>query len=192
MRDIDGAQRLLGLFTSADCAEAIAGDLLEERRDRGGLWFWRHVLGAVLAVSRSALAAAPRRALSLVAAGCALFAIPAFAGVAAVGLFPQLIGTLVSWIVLSVFWWGGGLWSGASLVTVAETRGMAACLALALVGEALVIGFGLIGTWQHAVTVRSVAFYMIPLLSPAPLLAGGAIARLRAVASENRRLEQRW
>jgi len=192
MRDIDGAQRLLGLFTSADCAEAIAGDLLEERRDRGGLWFWRHVLGTVLAVSRSALAAAPRRALSLVAAGCALFAIPAFAGVASVGLFPQLIGTLVSWIVLSVFWWGGGLWTGASLVTVAETRGMAACLALALVGEALVIGFGLIGTWQHAVTVRSVAFYMIALLSPAPLLAGGAIARLRAVASENRRLEQRW
>jgi len=192
MRDIDGAQRLLGLFTSADCAEAIAGDLLEERRDRSGLWFWCHVLGTVLAVSRSALAAAPLRTLNLVAAGCALFAIPAFAGVAAVSLFPQLIGTLVSWIVLSVFWWGGGLWTGASLVTVAETRGMAACLALALVGEALVIGFGLIGTWQHAVTVRSVAFYMIALLSPAPLLAGGAIARLRAVASENRRLEQRW
>jgi hypothetical protein len=192
MRDIDRAQRLLGLFTSADCAEAIAGDLIEERRDRGGLWFWRQVLGTVFAVSRSAVTAAPLRALILVALGCALFAIPAFAGVAAVSLFPQLIGTLVSWIVLSVFWWGGGLWTGASLVTVAETRGMAACLALALVGEALVIGFGLIGTWQYALSVRSVAFYMIALLSPAPLLAGGAIARLRAVASGSRNREQRW
>ena len=28
------AQRLLSLFTSAECAEAIAGDLAEERRDR--------------------------------------------------------------------------------------------------------------------------------------------------------------
>jgi hypothetical protein len=191
MRDIDSAQRLLGLFTSADCAEAIAGDLIEERRNRGGLWFWRHVVGTVLAVSGSAVAAAPLRTLNLVAAGCALFAIPAFAGVAAVSLFPPLIGTLVSWIVLSVFWWGGGLWTGASLVTVAETRGMAACVALALVGEALVIGFGLIEAWQHAVSVRSVAFYMIVLLSPAPLLAGGAIARSRTVASRSHRLEQR-
>jgi hypothetical protein len=149
------------------------------------------VLGTVLAVSRSAVAAAPLRTLNLVAAGCVRFAIPAFAGVAAVSLFPQFIGTLVSWIVLSLFWWGGGLWTGASLVTVAEARGMAACVALALVGEALVIGFGLIGAWQHAVSMRSVAFYMIALLSPAPLLAGGAIARSQAVASGSHRLEQR-
>jgi hypothetical protein len=190
MRDVEGAQRLLGLFTSADCAEAIAGDLIEERRDRGGLWFWCHVLGTVLAVSRAAVTASPLRALNLVAVGCVLFAVPAFAGVAAVGLFPQLIGTLVSWIVLSVFWWGGGLWTGASLVTVAKTRGMAACVALALVGEAVVIGFGVIGAWQHALSVRSIAFYMIAVLSPAPLLAGGAIARSLAVASGSHRLEQ--
>jgi hypothetical protein len=192
MPDIDRAQRLLGLFTSADCAEAIAGDLIEERRRRGGFWFWRHVLGTVLAVSRSAVTDAPLQALNLVAAGCALFATPAFAGVAAVNLFPQLIGTLVSWIVLSLFWWGGGLWTGASLVAIAHTRGMAACVALALVGEALLIGFGLIGVWQHAVSVRSVAFYAIALLSPVPLLAGGAIARTRAIACGSHRLEQRW
>jgi hypothetical protein len=40
MRDIDRAQRLLGLFTSADCAEAIAGDLIEERRSHGGVMCW--------------------------------------------------------------------------------------------------------------------------------------------------------
>jgi pimeloyl-ACP methyl ester carboxylesterase len=130
--NIDRAQRLLGLFTSADGAEAIAGDLIEERRSHGGFWFWRHVLGTVLAVSRSAVTDAPLQALNLVAAGRALFAIPAFAGVAAVSLFPQLIGTLVSWIVLSLFWWGGGLWTGASLATIAPTRGMAACVVLAL------------------------------------------------------------
>jgi hypothetical protein len=190
MRDIDRAQRLLGLFTSADCAEAIAGDLIEERRS--AFWFWRHVLGTVLAVSRSAVTAAPLQTLTLVAAGGALFAIPAFAGVAAVSLFPQLIGTLVSWIVLSLFWWGGGLWTGASLVAIAQTRGMAACVSLALVGEALFIGFGLLGVWQQAVSVRSVAFYAIAMLSPAPLLAGGAIARARAIACARQTLEQRW
>ena len=190
MRDIDRAQRLLGLFTSADCAEAIAGDLIEERRSRGGFWFWRHVLGTVLAVSKSALTDAPLQSLSLVAAGCALFATPAFAGVAAVSLFPQLVGTIVSWIVLSLFWWGGGLWTGASLVTIAHTRGMAACVVLALFGEALLIGFGLIGAWQHAVSARSVAFYTIALVSPAPLLAGGAIARSLAITCASHRPEQ--
>ena len=191
MRDIDRAQRLLGLFTSADCAEAIAGDLIEERRSRGGFWFWRHVLGTVLAVSRSAVTDAPLQTLNLVAAGCALFATPAFAGVAAVSLFPQLIGTLVSWIVLSLFWWGGGLWTGASLVTIAQTRGMAACVVLALVGEALLIGFGLIGAWQHAVSARFVAFYTIALVAPAPLLAGGAFARSWAITCASHRPEQK-
>ena len=191
MRDIDRAQRLLGLFTSADCAEALAGDLIEERRGRGVLWFWRHVLGTVLAVSKSAVTDAPWQSLTLVAAGCALFATPAFAGVAAVSLFPQLIGTLVSWIVLSLFWWGGGLWTGASLVTIAQTRGMAACVVLALVGEALLIGFGLLGAWQYAVSARSVAFYTIALVAPAPLLAGGAIARSRAITCASHRPEQK-
>lgn len=190
MRDIDRAQRLLGLFTSADCAEAIAGDLIEERRRRGVLWFWRHVLGTVLAISRSAVTDAPLQALNLVAAGCALFATPAFAGVAAVSLFPQLIGGLVSWIVLSLFWWGGGLWTGASLVTIAQTRGMAACVVLALAGEALLIGFGLIGAWQHAVSARFAAFYTIALVAPAPLLAGGAFARSWAIAGASHRPEQ--
>jgi hypothetical protein len=191
MRDIDRAQRLLGLFTSADCAEAIAGDLIEERRSRGAFWFWRHVLGTVLAVSKSAVTDAPWQSLNLVAAGCALFATPAFAGVAAVSLFPQLIGTLVSWIVLSLFWWGGGLWTGASLVTIAQTRGMAACVVLALVGEALLIGFGLTGAWQHAVSARTVAFYTIALVAPAPLLAGGAIARSWAITCASHRPEQK-
>ena len=191
MRDIDRAQRLLGLFTSADGAEAIAGDLIEERRTRGVFWFWRHVLGTVLAVSQRAVTDAPGQSLSLVAAGCALFATPAFAGVAAVGLFPQLIGTLVSWIVLSLFWWGGGLWTGASLVTIAQTRGMAACVVLALVGEALLIGLGLLEAWQHAVSARSVVFYTIALVAPAPLLAGGAIARSRAIRCASHRPEQK-
>jgi len=187
MRDIDRAQRLLGFFTSADRAEAIAGDLIEERRSRGVFWFWRHVLGTVLAVSRSAVTDAPLQALNLVVAGCALFATPAFAGVAVVSLFPQLIGTLVSWIVLSLFWWGGGLWTGASIVTIAQTRGMAVCVMLAVVGEALLIAFGLIGAWQHAVSARFVAFYTIALVAPAPLLAGGAIARSRAIPCASHR-----
>jgi hypothetical protein len=46
---------------------------------------------------------------------------------------------LPAWIVLSLFWWGGGLWTGPSLVAIAQTRGMAACVARDLVGEALLI-----------------------------------------------------
>ena len=137
MRDIDRAQRLLSLFTSAECAEAIAGDLAEERRDRGAVWFWRHVLGTVVALSRRAVAAAPLRTLALLAAGCAQFGTPAFAGVAVVSLFPPLFNSPIGWMVLSLSWWGGALWTGAFLVTIAPTRGMAMCVVLALLGEVL-------------------------------------------------------
>ena len=85
---------------------------------------------------------APLRVLALTLAGGVLFTAPAFAGVAAVFLFPQLVGSAVSWIGLSFFWWGGALWTGASLVTIAPWRGMSACAIAAVVGAALLIAFG--------------------------------------------------
>lgn len=141
MRDTIRAERLLSLFTSQERAEAIAGDLTEERRVRGPIWFWLHVLGTMLALWRSAVADAPLAVLALAVAGGALFAAPAIAGAAAVGLFPQLIGSPVSWITLSFFWWGGALWTGASLVGIAPGRGMAASAMLAVASEALLIAF---------------------------------------------------
>ena len=142
MRDTTRAERLLSLFTSPDCAAAIAGDLTEERRHRGSIWFWLHVLGTMLALWRSALADAPLMVLVLAVTGCSLLAGPALGGVAAVNLFPHWSGSPVSWIALSFFWWGGALWTGASLVSIAPRRGMAACATLAVAGEALLIAFG--------------------------------------------------
>src|SRR5687768_17212391 len=117
MRD-NAVEGLLSLFTSSDRAEAIAGDLMEEREERGPIWFWLHVTRITLTLWRNAATAAPLPVLALATAGCALFTAPAFGGAAAIRLFPQLTGPPVSWIALSFFWWGGALWIGASLVTI--------------------------------------------------------------------------
>ena len=141
MRD-NAVERLLSLFTSADRAEAIAGDLAEEREQHGWSWFWLHVARTTLALWRSAVTDAPVVVLLVAVAGCALFAAPAFGGVAAVYLFPHSSGSPLGWIALSLFWWGGALWTGASLVRIAPQLGMAACATLAVAAEALLIGLG--------------------------------------------------
>ena len=78
-------ERLFGLFTSRDHAEAIAGDLLEERNRRGRMWFWPAVVGITLVLWRNSVREAPLRVLSLAAGGAAMLIGPAFAGVASVG-----------------------------------------------------------------------------------------------------------
>src|SRR5687767_10107532 len=147
MRD-NTVERLFALFTSSDHAVAIAGDLAEEREQRGWIWFWLHVVRVTLALCRSAATEAPLRVLGLVLAGLALLTAPAFGGVAATFLFPQLIDSPLGWIGLPLFWWGGALWTGASLVVLAPSRGMAACAILAVGGEALLIGFAGPAVWR--------------------------------------------
>src|SRR5687767_5303519 len=147
MRD-NTVERLFALFTTSDHAVAIAGDLAEEREQRGWIWFWQHVVRVTLALCRNAATEAPLRLLALVVAGLALLAAPAFAGIAAVFLFPQLVDSPVGWIALPFFWWGGAFWSGASLVALAPRRGMAACAMLAMGGEALLIGFAGPAVWR--------------------------------------------
>ena len=64
MRD-NAVERLFSLFTSSDRAEAIAGDLAEEREQRGWIWFWLHVLRVTIdavAQRRDGGAAASARA----------------------------------------------------------------------------------------------------------------------------------
>jgi hypothetical protein len=190
MRNTARAQELLALFTSAECAEAIAGDLTEGRGDRGSIWFWRQVLATTVALWGGTFTRAPLASLGLVAAGCWLFASSALVGIAAVSLFPQYIGSAMSWIVLSSFWWGGALCTGASLVAVAQARGMAACVVLAITGEALVMAFGLTLLQPEVLRTSSVVFYSIAAFAAAPLLAGGAIVRLRMISCGNHPLEQ--
>jgi hypothetical protein len=182
MRD-NAVERLFSLFTSSDRAEAIAGDLAEEREQHGWIWFWLHVARTTVALWRSAVTDAPVVVLLVAVAGCALFAAPAIGGFAAVNLFPHSIGSPVSWLALSLFWWGGALWTGASLVVIAPQRGMAACATLAVAAEALLIGLGVTAVWRGPLETDFVLFYTTGLLVAAWLLAGGAFARRRTIGS---------
>ncbi len=181
MRNTSRPEILLSLFASKDCAAAIAGDLTEERQHRGSIWFWLNVLRTTFSLCGKTVADAPLTVSMLAMAGCALFTAPAFGGAAAVGLFPHLIGSPVSWIALSIFWWGGALWTGASLVTVAPERGMAACALLAVAAEALLIAFGVTALRLERLSAE---FYTTGLVAAAPLLVGGGLARQRTLACE--------
>lgn len=180
MRD-KTVERLFSLFTSSDCAVAIAGDMAEEREQRGWIWFWLHVVRVTLALWRSAVTEAPLRLLALVLAGLAALAAPAFGGVAAVFLVPQLMDSPVGWIALPFFWWGGAFWTGASMAAFAPRLGMAACATLALAGEALLIGLSGPAVWRDPSNTDFVLFCATGLIAPMPLLTGAALARRRIV-----------
>jgi hypothetical protein len=124
---------------------------------------------------------APLRVLMLAASGCALLVGPVFLRAAAVALFPASIGSPVNWSALSFFWCAGALWTGASLVGIAPSRGMAACATLALIGETLLIAFFTRAPRLDLPTVQSVLVYTTSLAVPALLLVGGTIARRRFV-----------
>lgn len=186
MRD-DLIQKLFSLFTSSARAEAIAGDLIQERGDRGSAWFWWHAFVTAATLWGTAAFREPLRTLALVAVGSALFAVPALAGVAAVSLFPTLLGSLVSWSILSLFWWGGALWAGASVVAIAPTRGMAACVTLAAIAEALLLAVSQAGLPLDAGTGSdpSGIFYITAASAAVPLLVGGAVAHARRIRWRN-------
>lgn len=177
----NAVERLFSLFTSSDRAVAIAGDLAEEREQRGWIWFWLHVVSVTLALWRNAATEAPLRVLALVVAGLALLAAPAFGGVAATFLVPQLIDSPLGWIGLQLFWWGGALWTGSSLVVLAPRLGMTACAMLAVGGEALLIGFGGPAVWRDPSNTDLILFCTTGLIAAIPLLTGAAIARRRLV-----------
>jgi non-heme chloroperoxidase len=110
----------------------MAGDLAEERQQRGWLWFWLHALRVTFALWRTAVTEAPVRVLAITLAGCTLFATPSLAAAAAIYLFPPLFVSALNWMPLSFLWWAGALGTGAALVSVAPKRGMAACAILAV------------------------------------------------------------
>jgi hypothetical protein len=115
--------------------------------------------------------------LALIAAGCALFTAPALGGAAAVNLFPNSVGSPVSWVALSFFWWSGALGVGAALVAMGPRSGMAACATLAVVAEAALIAFGMTTPSRDLWRPEFLLFYTTALVVAAPLVAGGALAR---------------
>lgn len=190
MRDTDGAERLLSLFTSPDCAAAIAGDLTEQSGQRGRVWFWLDVVQTLGAQWRNSVSAAPLRVVLLAVWGGIALIGPVLLGTAAVSLFPGSFGSPMNWISLSFFWWGGALWTGASMVNKAPSRGMAAGTVLAAAGLALMIALFTRGLSLGLLTVQFAPFYATGILSPAPLLIGAAIARRRFIIRGTPNLEQ--
>jgi len=118
---------LFAAFTSSDRAEAMAGDLAEERDRRGPGGFWLHVAGVTLALMRRAAVDAPLAAVALTIA-------PLLVATTAVSLFPTLFIPPGRWMSASLVWWGVALSSGALLAAVARRRGRTASVTLTIAG----------------------------------------------------------
>lgn len=162
------AEAIVSLFTSPDRAVAITGDLAEEMEQRGSIRYWVEIIRVAFALWRTATMKAPGKVCLLSLLGSALFAAPALAGLAAINLFPTAMDSTLPWIVCALFCCGGALWTGASLVALAPRHGMIACVALALAGQVLAIGFG-----------QSVITSAFALAGAAMLAVGGILARER-------------
>ena len=186
----DVVERLFSLFTSADRAEALTGDLIQERPARGWTWFWYHAVAAALALWGTAVAKAPARTLLLAATGCTLMTGPAFAGVAAVTLFPTVSGALLTWSLLTIFWWGGALLTGASIVAIAPARGMAAGVTLALLGDAVLLALWVAGLPIDVANIADGITHLTAVGAAWPLIAGAAIARSRQIPWTNATMSQ--
>ncbi len=194
MRDIRWAERLLSLFTSPDSAAGIVGDLSEERRQRGGAWFWRQVLGTTFSLCRGIWFESPLMVLLLVFAGLLLGVACDSAGA---NLFLKYLNLLSKYLqphgptgyvvvaisTLALMGWSFKLITGAALVLVAPRLGMATCVLVAgistmLSAASFVSMLSLIPgvPWQSwiGLTVSLIA-------DPTFLLIGGAIIRRRQI-----------
>ena len=177
----DAVEKLFSLFTSSDRAVAMAGDLAEERERTGWIRFWLHVVGLTFVLWRNSTTEAPLRVMGLVLAGLTLWSAPAVAGFAVVRLFPLLLGSALSWIALSVVWWGGALWAGASLAFIAPRRGMSACAIVAVAGAAVLIALGVTTEPRELTSPVGRMFFTVALGSAVALLAGAELARRRTI-----------
>ena len=177
------AQRLLALFTSPERAEAIAGDFAEARGDRSVTWFWWQVLTTATALCGRAVTTAPLACVGVAALGCLQFGSLAFAGLAPVAMFPALLGTPASWVVLLVTWWSGAFFTGFTLVSLSPARGAAASMLLALTGEALLLVLRFAGLDGRDLHIPRAVFWSIVTLTAVPLLAGSAVARRRVIGA---------
>jgi hypothetical protein len=181
MPDMPMAQRLLSLFTSPECAEAIAGDFAEGRATHGSAWFWRQTLTTAISLGGHALTSAPLASARLLAAGSVLFGALAFTGFAPTALlvFPGGIAASAQWIWLSLAWWSAAFFTGFMLVRLSPERGMAASVVLALMGEAAMIALRLTVLDGDVMRTPVEVFLSIAMFTAVPLLMGSASARRR-------------
>ena len=180
------AESVLTLFTTPDRASSITGELTEEARSRGRLWFWSHVIRTALSLFWRDLASAPARIAGLVALGLCMFVGLFFlSGFGLDLLFDRLLGLkggviLPSWFVLS------GLVApyliALVLTRLAPGREMTCVAATVIVGETF--NFALIGVTLLPAPDRNgwvwFVFAMF-LIAAGPALIAGASQRHRTL-----------
>ena len=184
------AQSLLELTAPPQRAETMAGDLVEEARARGALWFAAALGGVWLAMFFHAVGSARARMLGVLGVGLAMWlALYAAARIAAaaLGVQPLVIDThdvaalplgtvayLGTMLALSNFF-TGVLMSR----TTRPVQGMSAVMPLAMFwASAALIGF-CADLAAGRSSAQCVLVYLggVPLLYIAPLLLGGRLGR---------------
>jgi hypothetical protein len=175
MRDINRAERVLSLFVSTESAAGIVGDLIEERGQRGRVWFWRQVVGTAFAICRGAWFASPGKVLLLVLLGLALDV-----GLSFSNRYVLNLHSAYTIYILLLYSYSGILIIGALLVAASPRLGMAACVLLAVVSNLLPLSDMLYAISTHAQPLWAWRFVILDcLLSPLFLCLGGAIVRRR-------------
>ena len=165
---------LLTLFTSPERALSIQGDLTEEARTRGRIWFWSQVMRTTGALWWRGFTQSPFAILGLTLSGGATWLL-VIAGILAVELIAQSLGVPIA-IALREALLLGALLTGMILGRAAPVRGMYASVALAFASVPVLAllffspkPYGGIADLRLPVLVLAVAL----------LLLGSALSRLR-------------
>lgn len=156
------AGTLLSLFASPEEAQSIEGDLLEEARSRGRIWFWSHVVRTTLALWWQGFSASPFALGGLtVASGAAWFLIALLAEADdSPGAF--VFGTILVGLVCA---------------RAVPTRGIHAAFAVAvLAGPMANLAFLLLDS-----PIRGAGDLMLSFASGLPLLLGSVAGRRQVV-----------
>ena len=188
------AHRLLSLFTAADRAGSIVGDLLEESRSRGRAWFWLQTVRTALALCLKNVGATPGRSCWLAVAAQLLWLGIYMALILVTGLFRYFdpsapadldmslrVAPYGFWIRALVVVIGASFLTGLLITRWASTSVSAGSAPLVVLWIAYWIAWPLL-----AVSLYRLSWYWIvggalvlPLCYVLPLLAGSALALRR-------------
>jgi hypothetical protein len=183
------AQGLLTLTSPPERAETMAGDLAEEARSRGGLWFAGALAGVSLAMFFQAFGAARTRSLKLLGVGLVTWFAAYVAvrvGGTALGLQPLMIAAadVTELSVGTLLYLGGTLMlasfaTGLALGRCGTAHGMSPVMPLAMFwAVAALVGFcSDIASGTPTWYCTLVYLGGLPGLYIAPLVVGGMVAR---------------
>ena len=174
MSDSSLSYTLLGLFTSPERALSIQGDLTEEARTRGKIWFWSQVVRTTGALWWHGCAQSPLAILKLTLLGGATWFL-IVAGISAVELMARSLEVPIrisgrDTLLL------GALSTGMILGRAAPVRGMYASVALAFASVPVLILLDALPIPPHGITDLRLP---VSVLALALLVAGSALSSRR-------------